>query len=273
MRTAEAELFKDKIEVSLDGRQIFYLFFGGAVIASLVFVLGVMVGKRLEARSHVASSAETSAALDPLAALDQLGAEERDQELAFPSALTGAQQPDALDAVVPAKAPEPEPVAAAKKVEQKPTPEEVAPPVPKPAPAVAATPAPTPAKAEPVAQPEPQAKPATAPDKTETAVAAKAEEAKTDEAPEAPPAPKPAAKPRAKFTLQLSSFQERGEAEAFHAKILSAGYKPYITEANVPGKGRWFRVRLGKYLTHQDALDAKSDFEKRQKIIAYVTRL
>ena len=41
---AEMELFRDKIEVSLDSRQIFYLFFGGAVIASLVFVLGVMVG-------------------------------------------------------------------------------------------------------------------------------------------------------------------------------------------------------------------------------------
>src|SRR5690606_40443237 len=48
----EAELYKDKIEVSLDGRQIFYLFFGGAVIVGLVFVLGVMVGRRVEARGH-----------------------------------------------------------------------------------------------------------------------------------------------------------------------------------------------------------------------------
>jgi hypothetical protein len=43
----EAELYKDKIEVSLDGRQIFYLFFGGSVIVGLVFVLGVMVGRRV----------------------------------------------------------------------------------------------------------------------------------------------------------------------------------------------------------------------------------
>ena len=49
----EPELYKDKIEVSLDGRQIFYLFFGGAVIVGLVFVLGVMVGRRVEARGHV----------------------------------------------------------------------------------------------------------------------------------------------------------------------------------------------------------------------------
>ena len=49
----ETELYKDKIEVSLDGRQIFYLFFGGAVIVGMVFVLGVMVGRRVEARGHV----------------------------------------------------------------------------------------------------------------------------------------------------------------------------------------------------------------------------
>ena len=59
-RTSEPELYKDKIEVSLDGRQIFYLFFGGAVVACLVFVLGVMVGRRLEARSHVDRAAATS---------------------------------------------------------------------------------------------------------------------------------------------------------------------------------------------------------------------
>ena len=48
MPSREPELYKDKIEVSLDGRQIFYLFFGGAVIVGLVFVLGVMVGRRVE---------------------------------------------------------------------------------------------------------------------------------------------------------------------------------------------------------------------------------
>src|SRR3989304_1453483 len=58
----DAERFKDKIELSLDSRQIFFLFFGGAVVASLVFVLGVMVGKRLELRAGVGQRAATSAA-------------------------------------------------------------------------------------------------------------------------------------------------------------------------------------------------------------------
>src|SRR5262245_27998104 len=93
MAIRDAERFKDKVEVSLDNRQIFFLFFGGAVLACLVFVLGVMVGRRMEGRERVAHRAQTSAAVDPLAALDDLtpGGEEPAEEadLAFPLALAG----------------------------------------------------------------------------------------------------------------------------------------------------------------------------------------
>src|SRR5262245_30674041 len=90
MRKSDPELYKDKIEVSLDGRQIFYLFFGGAAIACLLFVLGVMVGKRVEARGHVGRPA-TSAARDPLAALDQLDG--RGAQLSFQRSLAGGAPP------------------------------------------------------------------------------------------------------------------------------------------------------------------------------------
>jgi len=129
----EPELYKDKIEVSLDGRQVFYLFFGGAVIVGLVFVLGVMVGRRVEARGHV-ERAHVEAALDPLAALDRL---EGGSGLSFQGALRGAE-PKASDVVekkiaevAKEKAPEPEkkkPVEVEKKPEPKPEPEKKAEP-------------------------------------------------------------------------------------------------------------------------------------------------
>src|SRR5439155_710318 len=86
----EVDLYKDKIEVSLDGRQIFYLFFGGAVIVGLVFVLGVMVGRRVEARGHVDRANVTTAA-DPLAALDRL---ESGNRLSFQDSLRGNATPE-----------------------------------------------------------------------------------------------------------------------------------------------------------------------------------
>src|SRR6185436_533525 len=89
MPSREAELYKDKIEVSLDGRQIFYLFFGGAVIVGMVFVLGVMVGRRVEARGHT-DRPRVAATIDPLAALDRL---EGGSGLSFQGSLRGADGP------------------------------------------------------------------------------------------------------------------------------------------------------------------------------------
>jgi len=37
-----AERWRDKIELRLDNRQVFFLFFGSAVVACMLFVLGVM---------------------------------------------------------------------------------------------------------------------------------------------------------------------------------------------------------------------------------------
>src|ERR1700760_1783231 len=96
MPRREPDPYKDKIEVSLDGRQIFYLFFGGAVIVGLVFVLGVMVGRRVEARGHL-DRAQTQAASDPLAALDRL---ERSDNLSFHGALTGAEAPTDVEKAI-----------------------------------------------------------------------------------------------------------------------------------------------------------------------------
>ena len=96
MSSREPELYKDKVEVSLDGRQIFYLFFGGAVIVGLVFVLGVLVGRRVEARGHV-DRARTHAAADPLAALDRL---EGSGGLSFQGALTGKDAPSDVEKTI-----------------------------------------------------------------------------------------------------------------------------------------------------------------------------
>src|SRR5438045_3602460 len=94
----DLDRWKDKVEISLDGRQIFFLFFGSAVAACLIFVTGVLIGKRIEARALALQPAPIE---DPLAALDQLGdADEADEGLTFHKALAPAKQA----AAAPAKA-------------------------------------------------------------------------------------------------------------------------------------------------------------------------
>ncbi len=266
-RTSEPELYKDKIEVSLDGRQIFYLFFGGAVVACMVFVLGVMIGRRLEARAHVDRAATTSARKDPLAALDRLAA--GNGELTYPAALGGAVAPlaevdRAIQAVTePAEPPAPPAAEKAK-----------APPSKLPAkPAVEADRArkpPGPDGAGPhrltqvgvSAVPGPEAIVGPV-DRPEPAIAKGAGPSLSGREPES----------SGKFTLQLSAFQDRGEADAFMATVKGAGYGAYVVSAEVEGKGTFYRVRLGNYDSYDRAVAAKAEFERKVPKIAYVTRL
>jgi len=246
----EHELYKDKIEVSLDGRQIFYLFFGGAVIVGMVFVLGVMVGRRVEARGHM-ERAHVEAAIDPLAALDRL---EGGAGLSFQGSLRGNEPTAAPEVdkkiaeIAKEKAPEP-----AKKGDKKP---EAAPPAPE-----KKVEAKVEAKAE-------DKKPEKKADEKKESNRQDAEVAKQDKKPEDK---KPEDK-KQKFTLQLSSFQDKAEAESYIESVKSAGYTPYIAEGTVEGK-QYFRVRLGSYKNMDAANDAKAEFEKASKKSALVTKL
>ena len=60
----DAHRMKEKFDVSLDNRQIVSLLIAGIIVMGAVFVLGVVVGKKL------AGNAQTAAAPDLLSALD-----------------------------------------------------------------------------------------------------------------------------------------------------------------------------------------------------------
>jgi len=309
----EAELFKDKIEVSLDGRQIFYLFFGGAVIVGLVFVLGVMVGRRVEARGHV-DRARVAATVDPLAALDRL---EGGTNLSFQGSLRGGETP-------------------ASDVENKIAAMQKADAAPKKADARKADEPKVDAKKADVSHDEPKAEAKKSDeksdakqsdeksdakksdeksdakksdeksdskksddkveakksdDKSETKKSDRSEKSdeksetkkadeskKTADADDTRGLPASAgARPateekKQKYTLQLSSFQDKREAEAYLDSIKSAGYEARVTEGTVDGK-QYYRVRMGSYKSVEAANDAKAEFEKGAKKSAIVTRL
>ena len=242
----ETELYKDRIEVSLDGPQIFYLFFGGAVIVGLVFVLGVMVGRRVEARGHVERT-HVATAVDPLAALDRL---EAGSGLTFQGALRGGEtKPPEVDKKIAAiaaarQSPEEKKAGEEKKADKKPEDKKAD---------------------EKIAEdkkPEDK-KVAKAEDKSDKPEKKSDDKKSDDKKPEEK-------KPR--YTLQLSSFQDRSEADAYLASIKSAGFSAFVSEGEVDGK-QFYRVRLGSYRSLDAANDAKSDFEKATKKSALVTKL
>jgi len=354
----DVERWKDKIEVRLDNRQVFFLFFGSAMVACMLFVLGVIVGKRLESRGR----AEAPVIEDPLAALDRFSAPASATPagagLAFPRALLNnaplkgehlAARPT-LTTGLPAlprksversgersversgertversgeksaeraersseRAERPGDRSKDKAVLAAATPAEDAPvttreaptrkvalvespasPARKTAPAEGPVALPAVKKADkadkasllphpvataslPAARPAPGAAPAT-PKAAALAARPATVAAKTAPVPTAktapltakvPPAPPAHAPGKGNFLLQLSSFQDRAEADAFARRF--SGQNAYVVASEVPGKGLWYRVRVGSYGTMKDAAAAKTAFEREHGVIAYV---
>jgi hypothetical protein len=283
-RQRDVERWRDKLELRLDNRQVFFLFFGSAVVACMLFILGVMVGKRIESRGQ----AEAAMPQDPLAALDRAhepaggAAVAAEPELSFPSTLIagalGVGHNSGRPAAAKAKsvalaAPKPPAAPAAPKVVPAPAPP-VAPklvavpataPMPKPAPptkTLAAASLPKPisvgGKALAAAPAAPLAKTPASVSPTRTVSAA--------------PASKPAApagdptKVKGKFTLQLSTFATADEARAFADRYPGA----FVIANDASGKAGTFRVRYGNFASYKEATDAKDNFEKQHNMIALV---
>lgn len=84
---------------------------------------------------------------------------------------------------------------------------------------------------------------------------------------EAPPAEKKPAAGKGKFIVQVASSREKGEAEAIRDRLLAKGAAAYVVESHVADKGVWYRVRVGKGLSQQEAKDAALKVGKEALVI------
>jgi cell division septation protein DedD len=245
---------KEKFELSLDTRQIFTLTVVGLVSLGGVFVLGVAVGRKLAAEDKVVTSPDLLSQLD----------EKQTAITTFQDELT---KPAPKDAPPPPK-PAPKPVEVAALI---PTPAPEPKPEPKPEPRVEVKPEPKPepkleAKADPVQVPA--AKLTEDPVPTRTTSMHDAGALKEAIARAQRPAETSA---DGSWTLQLSAYQEKAEAERFAADLRGKGYAPFVVEATVAGKGTWYRVRMGRFPSKDAAGRYLADFRRETQIEAIVT--
>ncbi|HEX2569763.1 MAG TPA: SPOR domain-containing protein [Polyangia bacterium] len=228
----DLERWKDQVELSLDGRQIFFLFFGSAVAACVIFVAGVLVGKRIEQRACT-----PPAVADPLAVLDQ--ADQIEQ--------AGARAGDGEDGFTFHEA------LARREVRPRPS---RAPSGPGGGGEAAVT--------------RPAAAAATSEGKVEGKADGKAADGKAADGKDAKDAHKPNEE---RYTLHISAFSQKDDAEDFLHRMQAAGYRPSLVQSEIPGRGLFYRVRVGDFSSKKAALEAKSEFERRQRLPVYVAHL
>ncbi len=222
----DSDRLKEKLEVSLDNRQIFYLLFGSALVACLVFVVGVMVGKKLENRKLEQK---------PRGAADELALIDRDTKLAA-KGLTFHDElikPDSR-----ASRNEPPEVAEWRHMGQ---------------------------------DPAGNARTRNAKGNRSNVVAVTGRASSKPSAQASAQGAARAAKKK-RYTLQVSAFKSKVEADQVMKKLQKNGYRPYVVASKLPRRGVWYRVRLGTFQSWGQAVAAKNKFEEKLDMTAYVSR-
>jgi DedD protein len=263
----DVDKLKDKIELTLDNRQVVSLVIGSLIVLGVVFLLGVMVGKQVGVPSVAAPQQDVLAALDQQAKPPPPKPAPRpiDPPMTFQKELTDPQPTDPAPKAElkpdfkpeptrlvppPAKAdakPEAKPESKAEaKLEPKPEPKAEAKPEPKPEPHVDA---PAPALDQKLADAFKAAKATPKPPTVEAAVA-----------------PKPGT-----YTVQVAASQQKADADQVMTKLRGSGLRPYQVDADIPGRGRWYRVRVGSFPTKGDAEKYASDLKRETGMSGFVT--
>ncbi len=65
------------------------------------------------------------------------------------------------------------------------------------------------------------------------------------------------------FAVQVASFRARPGAEELRSVLQDAGYPVQVVEADIPGSGRYYRVRVGPFVTEEEAREAASNLRSR----------
>ena len=235
-------------EIQLNGKQLVFLFMASTIVAVVIFLCGVMVGRGVRVqRPADAIEASVDAATDPTAVTQSpmpaasTAAAPSNTPVASQETLT---YPDRLEGHEPAEetlkpglgtrdsgfnAPAPKPVATIAKV---------APPAPKAIPAT---------KAVPVAPVAPPPSPSAAPP------ALSREPAGTG------------------FVVQVAAVTDRREADTIAKRLAAKGYPSFVTTPP-NGTPRTFRVRIGKYPNRRDAESIAARLQKEEQFKPWITR-
>ena len=82
-----------------------------------------------------------------------------------------------------------------------------------------------------------------------------------------------AQKPNSKlrYTLQIASYPEKGMAEDDIKKMKQRGYAAFIVASDLPGKGTWYRVRLGSFSNKALAEKLQKELRAKEGISPFIT--
>ena len=222
-------------EIQLNGKQLVFLFMAATVVAVVIFLCGVMVGRGVEPlRAGASTDLPVQAGLDPTFTNQAPASAARSG--GDPSESATAQE--TLTYTERLEEPTPTVETLGTTVETAPAAAAVAPPPPP-----AAPPAPEP-RVQPKAAPAPAVVAATAAPLSEPSGSG--------------------------FVVQVAAVNQRGEADTIAKRLATKGYPAFVT---TPANGvSVFRVRVGKYDERREAEAVAGRLQKEEQFKPWITR-
>jgi DedD protein len=235
-------------EIQLRGKQLVFLAMSATVVAVVIFLCGVMVGRGVPTARQTAAEPIEADALTPVNDPEVPAAATADALEPSGAAPTPLEYPDLVSDQPPAgkplkPSPAARPFAAENAVAGPETARRVAP---------AAAPARTTAAS---------AKAADAPAKTSAAANASA----------VAPAAAPATAGSGGFQVQVAAYQRQGDASTVRERLAKKGYPAFVTSASTAA-GTWYRVRVGGYETRDEAQAVAARLKREEQLVPWVTR-
>jgi DedD protein len=219
-------------EIQLNGKQLVFMFMAVTVVAVVIFLCGVMVGRGVRApRATEQTDAIIESTTDPTAAVQSPAPPAADAQGGTPA--SSQEKLTYADRLSPTTPP-PE------TLREPDTREKTAPEV-KPASAVKPA-APEPAPIKPAVR--------------------------TPKPPASAPAPGAAA---GGYVVQVAAVKGRGEADTIAKRLASKGFPSFVTSPSAGAAGV-YRVRVGKYSDRREAESVARRLEKEEQFKPWITR-
>jgi DedD protein len=237
-------------EIQLNGKQLVFMFMAVTVVAVVIFLCGVMVGRGVRTpRAADVTEAAVEAPADPTAAVQSRSSSEANPSTTTTATASGAP------------ATTQEKLTYADRLSSSTSPPETLRSEPI-APAAAPPAAPTTTKV-PVADGKLASKPAA---KSESKTDSKAE-SKT----ESKVATAESSDTAGGFVVQVAAVKARSEADTIAKRLSSKGFPSYVTTPG-PGAAHVYRVRVGKYTDRREAESVARRLEKEEQFKPWITR-
>ena len=75
------------------------------------------------------------------------------------------------------------------------------------------------------------------------------------------------------FSLQAAAFPTQGGADEFAARLKQVGLASYVVPANLARRGKWFRVRVGRFSSAEDAQKFAGEAQQRARVAGLAVQL